>query len=167
MYKRQSLLGWFDGNVQDAMEAQWTGPGFPHIQPREAATANDMAVKLRVKTRSDIIRESGHDPDEVFKEAQEEEDKLRDLGLLGGMDDPDDMNDGDGDEDDPKDESEEDAEGNLKKSESKLAEREVRDRIRADHFSGMSHRQLARKYGVGKTPIAELVNGRSYKHDLR
>ena len=156
-----SLLGWFSGNVQDAREARWIGPGFQHIQPREAAMANDMAVKARTKTRSQIIREAGFEPKEVFEELAKEEEMLRDLGLSTGAetepDDPDDSTDGDEDGD-------EDDEGNLK--ESKLAASlELRNKIRAEHAAGASHRQLAAKYGVGKTPIASLLNGHTFKTD--
>ena len=125
--------------------------------------ANDMAIKARIKTRSQIIREAGFEPKEVFEEFAEEEQLMRELGIETEAetqpDDPDDSPDGDEDGD-------EDTEGNLKKSESKLAASlELRNKIRAQYAAGWSHRQLAAKYGVGKTPIASLVNGHTFKTD--
>ena len=162
-----SLLGWFDGLVDDAREARWIGPGFPHIQPREQAVANDLAVKLGIKTRSEIIRESGREPKEVFQELADEQKQMRDLGLSVSdetePDDPDDDPD-DGDED-PDDNSGEDANGNNAKSASVLSSREVRDAIRAEHAAGASYSELARSYGVGRTPLTKVLTGMTFKRD--
>ena len=144
--------------VNDAKMVQFTGPGFEHIQPREAAAANDMNIKLNLKSRSQIIRESGNEPEEVFKELAEENERLEALGLMSMPDD----GGGDSDMGDP---DEADAKENGNKTASPLADRATRDRIRAEHEAGASYTELAQRYNITRTPITEMLQGRTYKED--
>ena len=154
-----SLRGEFPGMVDDAKAVQLTGPGFEHIQPREAAAANETNIKLRIKSRSQIIREAGHEPDEVFKDIAEENEKLRELGL-------DSMADGEPTPDDDMDDPD-DADAKEEDRASPLADRATRDQIRAEHAAGSSFSALERKYGVTRTPLTKMIRGETYKMDAR
>ena len=154
-----SLRGEFPGMVDDAKAVQLTGPGFAHIQPREAAAANETNIKLRLKSRSQIIREDGHDPDEVFRDIAEENEKLRELGL-------DSMADGEPTPDDDMDDPD-DADAKEEDRASPLADRATRDQIRAEHASGVNFSSLERKYGVKRTPLRRMILGETYKLDSR
>ena len=149
----------------DQMQAvRFVGPGFPPIQPREAAAANESAIKNRLKSRSEIIREQGGDPVDVFEELAGEEELLKELGLQSAAPDPADMpdkGDGDGDED-PDDNSGEDAEGNNKGTK-KLTTPEIREQIRAERAAGASYSELARKHGVGRTTVTKMLLGLTWK----
>lgn len=63
----------------DTAVFQFSAP--PHIQPREQAAANETNLKLRLKSRSEIITEEGRDPVRVFAEIAREEQMLQELGL--------------------------------------------------------------------------------------
>ena len=163
MYKRQV---W-----DSAKEARFIGPGFEHIQPREAATANNMAIKDRTTTRSQIIREQGREPSEVFAEAAEEEEDLRELGLATMLDDPPDDEPANGDDADENDgetnDGDEDAEGNLKKNAARpLANNPaLRDAIRQARARGASLRQLEKTFRVGHSTIGTMLSGHLHKQD--
>ena len=64
----------------DAMPT-WKWSAMPHIQPREQAMADQLAVQLGSKSLSEVIRERGADPDEVFKEIEEDKERLEAMGL--------------------------------------------------------------------------------------
>ena len=58
------------GNLDPSMVAavdlnriEFVGKMMPHVQPREEATANQIAIETKVKSRSQIIREMGGDPE--------------------------------------------------------------------------------------------------------
>ena len=54
---------------------------WPWIDPLKDMQANREAVKLRVRSLSDIIRESGRDPEEVWSELESDIDRLESMGL--------------------------------------------------------------------------------------
>lgn len=59
---------------------QW--PAWEYVDPYKEAMANKIAIETRTKTVSQCIRESGNDPEEVFDEMKNDQDRLRDRGLL-------------------------------------------------------------------------------------
>lgn len=147
-----------------AQESRFTGPGFPHIQPKEAAIADETDINNFLKSRSHVIRERGQEPAEVFAEIADEDELLRELGLER-INKPAATND-DKEEDGMPDEDEE---GNLKDDGTKtarpLASRATRDSIRAERSAGASYRALAERYGASKTAIEYMLAGRTYKRD--
>ena len=54
---------------------------FAHIQPREQAAADQLAVANGFKSRGMVIREGGHDPEDVFRELEEEHERLSKIGI--------------------------------------------------------------------------------------
>lgn len=76
-----SVRGLLPGLPSELCRAEWVGRGFEHIQPREQARANETDVALNIKSRSEIIRESGRDPADVFRQIADEQQQLRDLGV--------------------------------------------------------------------------------------
>ena len=61
--------------------ALFQGRRWKWVDPAKEITAQEKAVALRITTRSRIIAEQGGDPDQVFQELAEEEEKLKSLGL--------------------------------------------------------------------------------------
>ena len=76
-----SMRGDLPGLPSELCRAEWVGRGFEHIQPREEARANEASVALRIKSRSEIIRESGRDPANVFQQLADEQAQLEALGI--------------------------------------------------------------------------------------
>ena len=59
-----------------------------HIQPREQGAANDIALRNKTKSRSQVIREGGRDPMEVDEEIAADAERLKANGM-DGADEPD------------------------------------------------------------------------------
>ena len=76
-----SMRDQLPGLPSELCRAEWVGRGFEHIQPREQARANELDVALRIKSRREIIRESGRDPDDVFQQIADELAELKRLGI--------------------------------------------------------------------------------------
>ena len=68
--------------------ATWQPRRWQHIQPREEMAANELALKLRLRSRSEIIRESGNDPDDVWREIEAENQTLTALGIDPALEKP-------------------------------------------------------------------------------
>lgn len=62
-------------------ELGWAPRGWDWVDPSKDSKSASESIGNRTKTRSDYIRASGRDPDEVFAEMAEEEAHLRALGL--------------------------------------------------------------------------------------
>lgn len=62
-------------------ELEWAPRGWDWVDPTKDSKAATESIGNRTKTRSDYIRQTGRDPDEVFVEMAEEEARLRELGL--------------------------------------------------------------------------------------
>lgn len=58
---------------------QW--PAWEYIDPVKESTGNRISIEDNVKTQSEVIRERGAEPDEVFKERQREIKKQKTLGI--------------------------------------------------------------------------------------
>lgn len=68
--------------------ATWQPRRWQHIQPREEMAANELALKLRLRSRSEIIRETGNDPDDVWREIEAENQTLTALGIDPALEQP-------------------------------------------------------------------------------
>ena len=53
-------------------DIQWLEPPYRSVDPVKDATANRILVELGVKSKAEVIRERGKDPDSVFAEVEEE-----------------------------------------------------------------------------------------------
>jgi len=67
--------------VEEYMPAHFQGRRWAWVDPAKDGYANQMAIHQRLKSRSQIIREQGDDPEEVFKACAQDEAKLAELGL--------------------------------------------------------------------------------------
>lgn len=54
---------------------------WPWVDPQKDQAANEAAVRMRTRSISDIIRETGRDPDDVWTELAEDLERLKELGL--------------------------------------------------------------------------------------
>ena len=61
--------------------AVFQGRRWKWVDPAKEMTGFEKGIGLKITTRSQIIREQGGDPDAVFAELAEEEEKLKALGL--------------------------------------------------------------------------------------
>ncbi|WP_406828123.1 phage portal protein [Microbulbifer sp. ARAS458-1] len=61
--------------------ATFSGRRWAWVDPQKEITAHEKAVALRVSSRSEIIRERGRDPEEVWDEIQREDEELRRRGI--------------------------------------------------------------------------------------
>ncbi len=69
----------------------WQPRRWPWVDPQKDQAANEAALRQRTRSVSDIIRETGRDPDEVWDELAQDMQRLRDLGIpldLGGAQAP-------------------------------------------------------------------------------
>lgn len=72
----EPIMGWFReaatlaGIPSEAAKATWSSPRREMIQPSQEVAADDRAVKAGFKSRHEVIRENGRDPDEVDRELQ-------------------------------------------------------------------------------------------------
>lgn len=63
-------------------DQEWQARGWDWVDPLKDSKASRESVAGRIKSRSYYIRLNGDDPDEVFEELAEEEQLLREKGLL-------------------------------------------------------------------------------------
>lgn len=63
-------------------EMVWQPRGWDWVDPLKDSKAATESIGNRTKTRSQLIRQNGDDPDEVFEELAAENAQLRKLGLL-------------------------------------------------------------------------------------
>ncbi len=59
----------------------WQARRWPWVDPLKDSQANQNDINERLRSRSDVIRESGRDPEEVWKEIAEENKTLLELGI--------------------------------------------------------------------------------------
>jgi lambda family phage portal protein len=64
--------------------AVWQGRRWPWVDPLKDMQTNQLAIDGRIRSISSVIRETGHDPDDVFNEIAEERKKLDELGISPG-----------------------------------------------------------------------------------
>jgi lambda family phage portal protein len=63
-------------------DQEWQARGWDWVDPLKDSKASRESVAGRIKSRSHYIRLNGDDPDEVFDELAQEEQQLREMGLL-------------------------------------------------------------------------------------
>lgn len=68
-------------DIERYKQASWQGRRWLWVDPLKDMSANEKAITLGLTSRSAIIREQGYDPDEVFKEIADEQEKLKKLGI--------------------------------------------------------------------------------------
>lgn len=59
----------------------WQPRRWPWVDPLKDMQANQTAINERLRSRSDVIREMGRDPEEVWREIQRETELLESMGL--------------------------------------------------------------------------------------
>lgn len=62
-------------------DVYFQGKRWQWIDPQKEMTGNQLAIDNRIKSRSQIIRANGDDPDEVWREIQRENEILKQLGI--------------------------------------------------------------------------------------
>ena len=63
-------------------EVTWTMRRWMWVDPVKDVNSATISVQNGFRSRSDVIREQGRDPDEVWEEIQKENDTLRAKGIL-------------------------------------------------------------------------------------
>ena len=63
-------------------EVTWTMRRWMWVDPVKDVNSASISVQNGFRSRSDVIREQGRDPDEVWEEIQKENDILRAKGIL-------------------------------------------------------------------------------------
>lgn len=59
----------------------WQGRRWDWVDPLKDIQANTQAINYNLRSASDVIREQGRDPDEVFREIQRERERFSELGI--------------------------------------------------------------------------------------
>jgi lambda family phage portal protein len=67
--------------LTEARRVNWQPRRWQWVDPVKDMEANALAVDLRTRSISDIIREQGRDPDEVWTELASDMEKLKSMGL--------------------------------------------------------------------------------------
>lgn len=62
--------------------ARWTAPPAPIMEPDKEGLAVQRLVRAGIRSQSEVIREAGYDPDELFAEIAADNKKLDDLGIV-------------------------------------------------------------------------------------
>ena len=63
------------------MSVTFQGRRWAWIDPQAEVTANQMAISANLKSRSEVIRDNGGDPEDVFAEIKRENDLMEKLGV--------------------------------------------------------------------------------------
>lgn len=67
--------------VDQYMPAKFQPRRWAWVDPQKDGEANKLAIEQRLKSRSQIIRDQGDDPETIWNEIQREEDYLKKLGI--------------------------------------------------------------------------------------
>ena len=62
-------------------DVKWVPRRWDHVQPFEQERANQLKIQNRTSSISQIIRDQGREPEDVFEEISEERQRLVDLGI--------------------------------------------------------------------------------------
>ncbi len=73
-----------DTDIPRYMAASYQPRRWAWVDPQKDTTANVLAVQNGLKSRSEIIREQGRDPDDVWRELAEEQALIEKLGIVIG-----------------------------------------------------------------------------------
>ncbi|MDL2289951.1 phage portal protein [Paludibacteraceae bacterium OttesenSCG-928-F17] len=69
------------GVLTEIIPADWTAPRVPLLDPQKEITAQSLQIKNGLTTLSEIIRETGREPSELFAEYADDLKKLKELGI--------------------------------------------------------------------------------------
>jgi capsid protein len=67
--------------VNDYYPAAYQGRRWDWVDPQKDGNANDMAIKNRTTSISQVIRDKGGDPETLFREIQRERQMMEELGI--------------------------------------------------------------------------------------
>lgn len=67
--------------IEDYKRVDWIGEPPAHTHPEQEVNAELLAVRGRLKSRSQVIRERGGDPEQVFRQIADEHRLAADLGI--------------------------------------------------------------------------------------
>lgn len=67
--------------IEEYQRASFQGRRWAWVDPQKDGQANDLAIRNKTKTRSQIIREQGGDPTETFREFEREEKLMKSFGI--------------------------------------------------------------------------------------
>lgn len=65
---------------------KWQARRWKWVDPLKEIQANEKAIALKVKSRSEIIRDLGRDPEDVWRELASEEELMKSIGLSVDID---------------------------------------------------------------------------------
>jgi capsid protein len=68
--------------VDEYLPAHYQGRRWPWVDPQKDGQGNQIAVNMRTRSVSSLIRDQGDDPEEVFAEIEEENAKMRDMKII-------------------------------------------------------------------------------------
>ncbi len=68
-------------NEATLLDAEFRGPSLPWIDPVKEITAEEKAVQAGFKSRSQVIRERGGNPDDVFEQIRREREEEAEAGI--------------------------------------------------------------------------------------
>ncbi len=71
-----------DAGMYIGPTARWTAPPLPMVNPEVEIRSAMQAVRTGMKSLSEVIRESGYDPEEVLNEIHDDFEKTDKLGLV-------------------------------------------------------------------------------------
>jgi len=63
-------------------DVAWQARRWQWVDPQKEIAAHEKAINLGIKSRSDVIREQGRDPEDVWLEIQREQSRMRELDIL-------------------------------------------------------------------------------------
>ncbi len=69
------------GKITKPIRADWTAPRVQQLDPTKETDAQVKRIKSGLATISEVIREMGREPDEFFKEYQQDVQRLREMGI--------------------------------------------------------------------------------------
>ena len=64
------------------LKVSWQPRRWAWVDPQKDMKANTEAIGNRIRSRSDVIRERGDDPEDVWQEIKRENDRMTELGIL-------------------------------------------------------------------------------------
>lgn len=67
--------------IAEAMKVKWITPKLPWVDPMKDMQAEILAVDNCIKSISDVIEETGEDPDDVFQRIAEDDKRMKALGI--------------------------------------------------------------------------------------
>ncbi|MEE4250691.1 MAG: phage portal protein, partial [Alcanivoracaceae bacterium] len=67
--------------LEQYMQAHYQGRRWAWVDPQKDGAANKLAIDERLKSRSQIMREQGDDPESVWREIQRDEQMMAQLGI--------------------------------------------------------------------------------------